>query len=211
MESDLENQKINVANQKPDPTEGISHMPLSEEEKKDFALALKSLPRYIATAFGRIYQEKIREGGGLPNTSNAVLEAAVGKSNKDLGQAVLEGAETRADKQIKFWEKNGIVIPQDSLPALKRVLTLGYAGLNVLEATVLVTAGQDTYQRLLELETKGGVVDWDGGGRGSQGSSGSGETWNADSDWKYSSSGTNADNLSQQLHNYDQNTRNTRR
>lgn len=185
-------------------------MPLTEQERRNPFVALKNLPGYITVAFGRIYQEKIRQGGGLPDTSNPVLEAAVGKSNKEIGQAVLEGATKRAEKQIKFWEKNGISIPEKALPAVKDALALGYAGLNVLEATILITAGEDAYKKFLKLEEKGGVVDWAGGDSGNQGSSDSGETWNADSDWKYSRSGTNADKLSQDLHNYDRNTRNTR-
>lgn len=147
-----------------DPTKGISHMPLTEQEKKDPFVALKNFPGYVTLAFGRIYQNRIREGGGLPDTSNPVLEAAAGKSDKEIGQAVLEGATKRAEKQIKFWEKNGISIPEKALPAVKDALALGYAGLNVLEATILITAGEDAYKKFLELEEKGGVVDWAGGG-----------------------------------------------
>ncbi|MCX7928694.1 MAG: hypothetical protein N2558_03345 [Patescibacteria group bacterium] len=157
-------QQFSQDSQREDPTKGISHMPLSEKERKDPLLALKNLPGYITVAFGRIYQEKIREGGGLPDTSNPVMEAAAGQSEKSLGEAVWEGARKRAEKQIEFWRKMGVIIPEKSLPAVEKVLTVGYAGLNIVEASTLIVAGEGVYKKLLEAEKAGGVVDWAGGG-----------------------------------------------
>ncbi len=149
---------------KKDPTEGISHLPLSEAEKKDPLVALKNLPGYVTLAFGRMYQDKIREGGGTPDTSNRVVLAAAGKSSETIGEAALAGGAARARKQIEFWGQNGVVIPDAMKASVESALAVGYVALNVAEAGVLVGAGQEPYKQLLDLELKGGVVDWDGGG-----------------------------------------------
>ncbi len=148
---------------KKDPTEGISHLPLPEAERKDVLGALKNLPGYVTLAFGRMYQDKIREGGGTPDTSNRVVLAASGKSGETIGEAALAGGTARAKKQIEFWSANGVVIPEAMKPVVESALAVGYVGLNVAEAGVLLTAGQEPYRQLLDLEEKGGVVDWAGG------------------------------------------------
>ncbi len=170
MEDTQENQQ--TTSRIEDPTKGISHSPLSESERKDPLIALRNLPGYITTAVGRMYQDRIREGGGAPDTSNRVILAAAGKSKESIGEAAMGGGIVRANKQIELWKNNGISIPESMQADVKNVLVLGFVGLNIAEAGVLITAGEEPYKQLLSLEEKGGVVDWVSGSDGDGDNSG---------------------------------------
>lgn len=149
-----------------DKTFGISHLPLTDEQKGSLKYFYQNFSGYVTVAFGRMYQDKLRAGGGTPNTSNPILEAAAGvKNEQTIGQAALKGGEARAKAQIELWkssiEKEGTEIMSPRLEAaLLGCLTPAFAALNVVEAGVLIIAGQEQYKKLIEAESKGGVVDW---------------------------------------------------
>lgn len=153
----------------PDRNVGIAHLPLSETDRTDPKFFLRSFGGYVALAFGRWYQDRIREGGGVPNTSHPVLEAAVSHDPGKLAEAFLSGGEKRAQLQLAQWEQAGLQIPDHVRQRFQDVLSVAFVGLNITESLVLVYGGQEPYQQLIALEGQGGVADWAGGDNNNQG------------------------------------------
>ncbi len=157
-----------------DLTKGISHMPLSDKERMSPLVTVKDLANRVTLAFGRWYQEEVRKGGGTPDTSNRVILAAAEKGSETVGEALLHGGAERAKKQVGVWENAlkdkmkekypDFALPDNVKQQMEKALAVGFVGVNFMEATVLMTAGQEPYKKLLNLEQKGGVVDWAGGG-----------------------------------------------